>query len=796
VSFGNLKIATRIGVGFTFICIVLLVIVGLTQWNLARIDHASNVIIKLRVPTAAASAKMVSNINESLAALRGYMITGKAGFKQQRAVVWADIAAQADAMDRLSANWTNADNVAAWTDFKTVLAEFSTAQDRVEAVAFTIDEQPATKILVQDAAPQASIIVNKITEMIEIEKELAATPSRKALVTMMADYRGSMGLGMANIRAYLLTGDAKFRKEFDRFWQINEARFGTLSGTLDLLIPEQAAAFADLSKARANFAPLPPRMFEIRGSEAWNVANHLLLTEAAPRAAKLLTVLAGEKSADGIRRGGMVENQEKLLATDAEHSADDIAFLSLEVWILLGVGLVFALSFGAVVTRSVTKPVGEITHSMGGLTDGDLETEVTGQERGDEVGDMARAVQIFKESLIENKRLEEIQGTHARDAEARQLEEETRQREEQNRLDAEAEREAHAAEESRQAALQKRVVEEIGSGLGALVRGDLSYRVTMEMPPEYETLKSNFNQTGERLSGIVGEISQVVSGVNGAAGDINSATGDLGERTENQASNLEETAAAMEEMLATVSQNAKNTDQTHSLITKTRGEAEKSGDVVKQANEAMLDIEKSSKEIAEIIGVIDEIAFQTNLLALNAAVEAARAGDAGKGFAVVATEVRTLAQRSSVAAKEIKTLISQSGDRVETGVNLVNAASESLVGITTAINEVSKIMGEIASAGREQATGLEEVNGAVSQMDTMTQQNAAMVEENTAAARSLLDETSRLVELMSFFKSAREAGARPIVSPLIAPVLPSSAPIELVSAPAASSGAGGKWDEF
>lgn len=336
--------------------------------------------------------------------------------------------------------------------------------------------------------------------------------------------------------------------------------------------------------------------------------------------------------------------------------------------------LAIATVIGVFVGRGVTRPVGFLTGAMNGLSEGDLKTEIPALDRSDEFDEMARAVQVFKDGLVENRRMQdEIEENRKREDEAREREETARQQAEQDRLAVEAEREARTEEESRQAKVQQQVVQEIGTGLSALVSGDLSYRVTMEMPAEYGQLKENFNETGMRLSSIVGEISDVVSEINGGVNNINAATMDLPARTENQASNLEETAAVMEEMLATVSQNSENTEQTNVLINKTKEEAEKSGDVVQQANDAMLSIEISSKEIGDIVGVIDEIAFQTNLLALNAAVEAARAGEAGKGFAVVAAEVRTLAQRSGVSAKEIKALINQSGDRVETGVKLLGA---------------------------------------------------------------------------------------------------------------------------
>ena len=409
MRFSDFKIATRLTAGFGLVVLVLLIAVGVTQFNLKSISGRQDRIVNGRVPTAAASAKMVNDINESLAALRGFMITGNPAFKRQREIVWADIAAVSADIDRLSGSWTNPANVEKWTEFKVVLAEFSEAQDKVETVSHTIDETPATKILVKEAAPRAAIIISRITAIINAEKELGATPARKAILATMADFRGSMGLGLANIRAYLLTGDDKFRKNFERFWGVNDARFVTLGEQRHLLSEDQLTAFEELSVARGEFAPLPPRMFAIRGSKKWNMANYLLVKEAAPRAGALMTTLMGEKAEDGTRAGGMVDNQKKLLAVDAEGNASDIADLQLEMWILLFVGVSVAAVVGYMTARSISAPVGEMTATMGKLAEGDLEVEVPAQDHKDEIGEMATAVQVFKTNAVQRVELEAAQ---------------------------------------------------------------------------------------------------------------------------------------------------------------------------------------------------------------------------------------------------------------------------------------------------------------------------------------------------------------------------------------------------
>ncbi len=288
--------------------------------------------------------------------------------------------------------------------------------------------------------------------------------------------------------------------------------------------------------------------------------------------------------------------------------------------------------------------------------------------------------------------------------------------------------------------------------LNALADGDLTNKMTGDYLGSFSAIKDSLNQTIDRLVSVVQNVKEAADAVQSASDEIASGSTDLSQRTEEQASSLEETAASMEQITGTVRNNSENAKNANVLASEARDVAENGGRVVDDAVSAMGTIEKSSQKISDIISVIDEIAFQTNLLALNAAVEAARAGEAGKGFAVVASEVRTLAGRSASASKEIKALISESSQQVKNGSELVNQAGETLKEIVGSVKKVADIISEIAAASQEQATGIDEVNSAISQMDEVTQQNAALVEENTAAAQSLLQQAADLDKMMKFFK--------------------------------------------
>ena len=307
------------------------------------------------------------------------------------------------------------------------------------------------------------------------------------------------------------------------------------------------------------------------------------------------------------------------------------------------------------------------------------------------------------------------------------------------------------------------VSEELASTLESLSQGDLSRRIDKQYEGVFQRLKDDFNNTVEKLSEIVRRINAAAEAIATASREVADGSLDLSERTEQQASSLEQTAASMEELAATVRSNADNAQQVNVFANDARAAAERGGRVAGSAVEAMRRIEQSSQKISDIIGVIDEIAFQTNLLALNAAVEAARAGDAGRGFAVVAQEVRNLAQRSAQASREIKTLINDSGSQVKDGVDLVRSAGATLTDIVAGIARVADLVSEIARATAEQASGLDEVNTSVAQMDEMTQKNAALVEESTASARSLEEQADGLRRQMAFFaldRATAEARAR------------------------------------
>jgi len=347
---------------------------------------------------------------------------------------------------------------------------------------------------------------------------------------------------------------------------------------------------------------------------------------------------------------------------------------------------------------------------------------------------------------------------------------------------------------------------DINNAMQCLASGDLSSKITKDYDGVYGECKTNINATIDKLSSIIGQIRESADFINNASQEIASGNNNLSERVETQASSLQETASSMEELTSTVKNNADNAQQANQVAGSARSLAEKGGEVVTSAVNAMAEINESSNKIAEIIGVIDEIAFQTNLLALNASVEAARAGEQGRGFSVVATEVRNLAQRSATAARESKELIQTSIQRVRAGTEFVNETGASLSEIVGGVKKVGDIISEIAAASVEQSQGIEQVNQAVSQMDEITQQNAALAEEASAASVSMSDQSTNMINLLQFFSSNSSSADIYNAAPSVraAPVSPrpvqhAPSKLQAQSTPSkafVATSSDDEWDEF
>ncbi|MBB3612296.1 methyl-accepting chemotaxis protein [Rhizobium sp. BK602] len=534
---------------------------------------------------------------------------------------------------------------------------------------------------------------------------------------------------------------------------------------------------------KAEFAKLRDRAQEFR---TFRTETARLGVAEGPEAASK----QGNNDANRANRKAFQAEIDAVVQTDKAELAtvsDGIdAFRQTIFWVVLGMmvaGIAAGVGLGIYIgTAHLSRPIRKLTEAIKQVADGQFDADVPFAGRADEIGEMAVAVDVFKqngqavrrmnaEETAMRARSDDLQAdmSHVVAAAAAG---DFGQRINKDYDDANLNRFAGNINEL--LASVDTGVNEVRRVIASLAEGDLTQVMRGEFQGAFAELQQNVNTTFATLKDTMREVRETTGSINVNTNELGHASDDLSRRTEQQAAALEETSAALDEITAVVQNSTERAREASVMVTEAKEDAAHSGTVVRNAVDAMGRIEQASREISQIIGVIDEIAFQTNLLALNAGVEAARAGEAGKGFAVVAQEVRELAQRSATAAKDIKSLIGKSGDEVQVGVKLVRATGEALAAIESRVLKINDHIHSIATAAREQATGLSEVNKAVNQMDEVTQRNAAMVEETSAATHRLSAEADGLVRLVARFRvdaaasapaTARAETHRPVASP-------------------------------
>jgi len=722
----NMNIKNRLIAGSAALSLILICVVGVSIYQLNYINQKTTRIDQLRVPTATASSALVKNIYASLADLRGYMLTDSDAFKAQRADVWADIDLLQGSMDTLSSNWTNPENITQWNNFKVVLEEFRSAQAGVEDIANSPQQYPATAILLNEAVPLASVMSAQITALIDMEADMPATAERKNLLAIMADVRGTLGLGLANIRAFLLTGEAAYQNQFNNLWAKNQRRFEDLQGASELLSPEQATAFATFSKKRSLFNPLPGRMFKVRASKKWNMANYLLVKEAAPRAAILLNTLVGD---DG--KGGMVANQRELLAGDVESSLAHSNNLISLLWTLLFVSLGLVVVIIQRTASSITGPVTAMTEAMGKLAAGNTSIEIPGLERKDEIGTMAASVNIFKVNAIERTRLEQESKTAA--AEQAQL------KREQGERDAAAAQQQSGAERERAEIVEREArahrVDNLITAFEKEVTDALNIMASSstEMSATAKQLVATSTETRKRSS-IVATVS------------------------DETAQNITIVAASAEQLSTSAQEIGRQIVQASAISEEAVREAAES-------EKATASLALAAEKINDVMALIGDIAEQTNLLALNATIESARAGEAGKGFAVVASEVKTLAGETSEATNDITQHIHQMQSLTKSAVSSIKAivdvnarSSEVTSSIQTAIEQQGDATREMSQSILQAAAGSTEVSSNISSVADGATETGAAGEQVLGVANELSQVSGKLKrDIEAFLSDVRSA---------------------------------------
>ena len=794
LSLAHLKVRSKLYFGFGIVCAILMAIVLITGFKIGQTQELTDRVIDLRAPTAKLGVELQNGLNASLANLRGYMLLGKEQMEANRVANWTETINPAlDRMTALSQSWTVEANRQKLAEMTAQFAQLRQAQDEIAAISGTSANLPATQLLVERAAPQAAVMSREITAMIDEEKTLAANARRKALLGTMADIRGSLGLGLANIRAFLLTGDDAFRQKFDGFWNINNRRFADLQQQQGLLSSSQRAAFDRFSTARRIFGPLPPQMFDIRGSAEWNTANAWLGSKAAPVAASINTTL-----------NDMIANQQGLMDTDAASARASVMSLESLLWVLLAVGVVLSALIAFAIANSIVKPLNVVVERADSLSRVDIASLDTGL-RALAQGDLTATINA--DTLPINSTSQDELGQLSQslnsilDRLGSAVEAFRQMQHTQSELIGETQRLATSAQAgqldqrgdpSQFAGSFGELVSSINGTLDAVVTPineasqvlqqiadrDLTARVEGAYQGDHARIKDALNQAADNLDQSLSQVATSADQVSAASGQIASGSQALAQGTSEQAASLEEISSSLQEISSMAKQNTANAQESRSMTAQTSATTERGMDSMKRLSEAMDLIKNSSDETAKIVKTIDEIAFQTNLLALNAAVEAARAGEAGKGFAVVAEEVRNLAMRSAEAARDTTNLINESVENAEAGVAINQEVLTNLEEVNGQVQKVSEVMSEIAEASNQQSDGIGQITLGIDQVNQVTQQNAANSEESASSAEELESQAGEMKSLTATFILGQSSGWAPTAAAPVVEAVAETAPAE------------------
>jgi methyl-accepting chemotaxis protein len=730
----NMKVGHKIYGGFAIVLAVLVTIGGVSVFM-----NNSNKASFMDYRTAA-------RLTNEAGRVQANMLTARLSFMKYRNDQSPEVSQELhERLDTTLAAIKKMDEVAQRDDVKTAIAGFSSQVETYREGFNAISELQGRRNEVvfgtlDKLGPQLQEDIAAITKELQSVFKTGAAFSSARVQYAVANMRLSGN-------KYLLSNDQEAYSKAKEYVDLAQSELVKVIGEADY--PPLAEAF---EKAGADIATYAAAISEV----------HEIISQRNDIITGTLDVV-GPALSDSVEelKLSLKERQDTLGPSIQSTMANGVVIAS----VLAGGGALLSLAFAILIATGITRPVQAITRAMSALADNKLETEIPGLDHKSEIGEMAKAVDVFKQNAIrvrdltaqeaalqaKNTDLQSNISTVVAAAVAGDFSKRITARYDNPDLDAFASN-------------VNTLVESVDTGIaetqrviGALAEGDLTEEMTGSYQGVFAELQSNVNGTMDSLRKLMEEVRSSTDVINGGADQIRNASNDLSRRTETQAASLEETSSALEEITVAVHNSTERAQDSSRMVTEARKFAEQSAVVVQDANAAMSRIEQASGEITNIINVIDEIAFQTNLLALNAGVEAARAGEAGKGFAVVAQEVRELAQRSATAAKDIKGLITKSSGEVETGVELVTSTSNALREIQEKVNGIADQVGAIATAAKEQSTGLQEINTAVNQMDQMTQQNAAMVEEAAASTNTLADETATLRQLISRFKLSKES---------------------------------------
>ncbi len=689
----NFRIRTWLLVGFSSVSALLVLVIAVNFWQVRSNAAITQRMVAERLPMTTAGNALVANVQGSLTALRDWMLTGNEAFKQDRADVWAQIGGNVQQIDTLSSAWREQGDLADWQQVKELLASFAAAQDKAEQLANSKDEQPALKLMNEQGEKLISTIVKGVSGMMNEEFAQAATEERKELLIALSDLRNAFSLAQASLRAMVMTGNEQFQKEFDKNWKVTGSRLKTLEKMAALFTVGQKSSFNTLKSNYEKFTPLPAQMIEIRKSPGWNLAQEQLNGTVTPMANRILDLLSGARGEDGVRRGGLVDRQATLLASDGESAIAASRDLQVVMAVLLLVGLCAGFGIAFWVIRVTSRPIGRMTRVMEELSSGNLDVAIPDTELQNEIGAMAQAVGVFKDGMIQ-----------ARDLAAKE-----------------------AASQARREARVKKI-------------NSLTESFEAAVSEVLETVAN----AAQRMQGTANSMTETASDTSARAGAVATASAEA-------TSNVQTVASATEELNASVAEISRQVNECSRIASDAAAQANATNQLVEGLYAAADKIGAVVQLINDIAGQTNLLALNATIEAARAGDAGKGFAVVASEVKNLATQTGNATDEIAGQIQAVQNATSEAVGAIRSIAGTVSSINEIVSTIASAVVEQGAATQEIARNVQEAADGTNQVNANISGVNQAADMTGVAAQQVLSAAKELTDKSDALRQHVQHF---------------------------------------------